>query len=148
MTRLGYTTYLRIKRKKIEILKGFFSGTPCTYLLDLSALTVFTHFPFFVFFFKVFYYYQYHFYNIGKRTLTFVYPKPTKNHIIPVLGSLGIAPTRNCTHFLKIIFLVAGSGFYSYYIHPGNKSEKERDIVRKKVKFYAYKKIYKKYLKI
>jgi hypothetical protein len=38
--------------------------------------------------------------------------------------SLGIAPTRNCTHFIKIGFLVAGLGFYSFNIHQGNKSDK------------------------
>ena len=54
-------------------------------------------------------------------------------------GSRGIAPTLNCTHFLEIGFFVAGGGFYSYYIHKGNKSDKERKIVRKK--FYSYKKI-------
>ena len=48
-----------------------------------------------------------------------------------IFGSLGIAPTRNCTHFLKIGFVVAGGGFYSYYIQRGNKSDKERKIVRK-----------------
>ena len=46
-------------------------------------------------------------------------------------GSLGIAPTRNCTHFLKIGFVVAGGGFYYYYILQGNKSDKERKVVRK-----------------
>ena len=51
------------------------------------------------------------------------------------IGSLGIAPTRNCTHFLKIGFGVAGDGFYSYYIHQGNKSDKEVTIVRKKLRF-------------
>ena len=48
-------------------------------------------------------------------------------------GSLGITPTQNCTHFLKIGFVVAGGGFYSYYIHKGSKSDKERKIVRKKL---------------
>ena len=48
-------------------------------------------------------------------------------------GLLGIAPTLNCTHFLKIGCVVAGGGFYSYYIHQGNKSDKKG----KKVKFYA-----------
>ena len=57
------------------------------------------------------------------------------------LGSHGIAPTRDCTHFLKIRFVVAGGGFYSYYNHQCIKLDKERKIVRKKVKFYAYKKI-------
>ena len=32
-------------------------------------------------------------------------------------GSLDIAATQNCTHYLKIGFMVAGGGFYSYYIH-------------------------------
>jgi hypothetical protein len=48
-------------------------------------------------------------------------------------GSLGIAPTRNCTYFLKIGFVVAGGGFYSYYIHQWNKSDKSKEIVRKKM---------------
>ena len=47
-------------------------------------------------------------------------------------SSLGISPTQNCTHFIKIGFAVAGGGFYSYYIHQGNKSDKERKIVRNK----------------
>jgi hypothetical protein len=50
-----------------------------------------------------------------------------------------MASTQDCTHFHKIGFMVAGGGFYSYYIHQGNKLDKERKIVRKK--FYAYKKI-------
>ena len=56
-------------------------------------------------------------------------------------GLLGIAPTRNCTNSHKIGFIVAGGGFYSYYIHQGNKSDKGRKIVRIKVTFYAYRKI-------
>ena len=56
-------------------------------------------------------------------------------------GSLGIAPTQNCTHFHKIVFVVAGGRFYSYYIHQGNISDKGRKVVRKKVKFCVYKKI-------
>ena len=48
-------------------------------------------------------------------------------------GSLGIIHTLDCTHFLKIGFVVAGGGVYSYYIHEGNISDKEK-------KFYAYKK--------
>ena len=35
----------------------------------------------------------------------------------------------------KIGFVVAGGGFYSYHIHQGNKSDKERKIVRKKFSF-------------
>ena len=50
-------------------------------------------------------------------------------------GSLSIAPTRNCTHFLKIGLEVAGGGFYFCYIHQGNKSDKERKILRKKLSF-------------
>ena len=34
------------------------------------------------------------------------------------------------THILKIKFVVAGGGFYSFYIHQGNKSDKDRKIVR------------------
>ena len=59
----------------------------------------------------------------------------------PLQGSLGNAPTRDCTHYLKIVFVVAGGGFYLYYIHQRNKSDKERKIVRKRIQFYAYKKI-------
>ena len=44
-----------------------------------------------------------------------------------VLHPHGIVPT----HFLKIRFVIAGSGFYSYYIYQGNKSDTERKIVRK-----------------
>ena len=43
-------------------------------------------------------------------------------------GSLSIAPKRNCTHFFKIGFVVAGCGFYFYYIQQGNKSDKERKL--------------------
>ena len=50
-----------------------------------------------------------------------------------VNGSRGIAPTMSCTHFLIVEFVVAGGGFYSYYIHYN--SDKERKIVRKKLSF-------------
>ena len=50
-------------------------------------------------------------------------------------GSLRIAPTRNCTRFLKIGLVVAEGEFYFYYIHQENKSDKERKIVRKKLSF-------------
>ena len=50
-------------------------------------------------------------------------------------GSLGIAATRNYAHIPKIGFVVAGGGFYSYYIHQRNISDKERKIVRKKLSF-------------
>ena len=48
-------------------------------------------------------------------------------------GSLGFAPT------FKIGFVVTGREIYLYYIHQGNKSDKERKNGKKK--FYAYKKI-------
>ena len=51
----------------------------------------------------------------------------------PYNGSLGIAPTRNCIHILRIRFVVAGGGFYSYYIHQGNKLDNETKIVRKRI---------------
>ena len=55
--------------------------------------------------------------------------------ITKLCDSLGIAPTRDFNHFLKVGFVVAGGGFYSYYIHQGNKLDKERKIVRKKLSF-------------
>ena len=33
------------------------------------------------------------------------------------MGSHGIEPKRDWTHFLKIVFVIAGGGFYSYYNH-------------------------------
>ena len=50
-------------------------------------------------------------------------------------GSLGITPSRNCTHFLKIRFVGTGGGLHYYYIRQGNKSDKERKIVRNKLSF-------------
>ena len=54
--------------------------------------------------------------------------------------------TWYCTHTelhpLKIGFLVAGGGVYSYYIPQVNKSDKERKIVRKKLSFMHTKKFY------
>ena len=38
-------------------------------------------------------------------------------------------------HPHEIAFVVTEGGFYSYYIHQGNKSDKERNIVRKKYWF-------------
>ena len=64
---------------------------------------------------------------MGNNRFLILYAKQHVSH-----GSLGIAPTRDCTHFSKIEFVFAGGGFYSYYIHQGNKSDKERKIVRKK----------------
>ena len=37
------------------------------------------------------------------------------------LGSIGIAPTRDCTNFHTIGFVIAGGGFYSYDINQGKK---------------------------
>ena len=48
-------------------------------------------------------------------------------------GSLVIARTRNCTHFLRIGFVVAGGWFYSYIINQGNKSDKDKFYVSKDV---------------
>ena len=62
-----------------------------------------------------------------------MYTKKNVQENIHFYGSLGIAPTRNYTHFLKIGFVVAGGGFYSYFIHQRNKSDKKRKIVRKKL---------------
>jgi hypothetical protein len=46
------------------------------------------------------------------------------------LGSIGFLLTRE-----------TGGGFYSYFIHQGNKLDKERKFVKKKNQFYVYKKI-------
>ena len=56
-------------------------------------------------------------------------------------SSLGITSSRNCTHFLKIGFAVARGGLYFYYIHQGNKSDKERKIARKKLSFKLTKRL-------
>ena len=48
---------------------------------------------------------------------------------------LVLHPHRIAPTFLKIGFVVAGVGYCSYHIHPGNKSDKERKIVRKKLSF-------------
>ena len=47
-----------------------------------------------------------------------------------VLHQHGIGPT-----FLKLGSWSPGAGFYSYYIHQENKSDNERKIVRKKLRF-------------
>ena len=53
------------------------------------------------------------------------------NELSDLDSSIGIAPTRDCTHFLQIELLVAEGGFYSYYIyiHQGKRLDKERKIV-------------------
>ena len=61
----------------------------------------------------------------------FTYSQNCMYYFIDIIVSLGIAPTWNCTHFLKIEFMIAGGGFYSYYI----RTDKERKIVRKKLGF-------------
>ena len=43
--------------------------------------------------------------------------------------------TWYCSQFLRIRFVVAGSGLYSYYILKWNKSDKQRKFVRKKLSF-------------
>ena len=42
--------------------------------------------------------------------------KDQYKNAIEIKVSIGIAPTRDCIHFLKIRFVVAGGGFYSYCI--------------------------------
>ena len=41
----------------------------------------------------------------------------------------------------KVGFVVAGGGFYSYYIHQGKKTDKEWKIVRKKLSFMHTKRL-------
>ena len=62
-------------------------------------------------------------------------------------GSHGIVPKRDWTHFLKIGFMVAGGGFYSYYNLEGIKLDKGKKI-KKKNQFYAYKKHLTQFLKM
>ena len=52
--------------------------------------------------------------------------------LIRKFGSHGIEPKRDWTHFLKIGFVVAGSGFYSYYNLQCIKLDKENRIQEKK----------------
>ena len=59
------------------------------------------------------------------------------------LGSHSIEPKRDWTHFLKIRFVVAGGGFYSYHKLQCIKLDKE-----KKNQFYAYKKHLTQFLKM
>ena len=40
-------------------------------------------------------------------------------------------------HFLKIVFVVTEGGFYSCYIHQGNKSDKKKENCKKQFKFNA-----------
>ena len=51
----------------------------------------------------------------------------TEIKVIYYSGLLGIAPTRNCTNFLKIVFAVAMGGFYSIISTKGiNQIKKEK----------------------
>ena len=54
-----------------------------------------------------------------------------------VLHPHGIAPT-----FFKLVLWSPEVGFYSYYIHQGNKLDKERKIVRKKLSFMQTKRFF------
>ena len=52
------------------------------------------------------------------------------------MGSLGIAPTLNCTHFPKIGFVVAGGGvLFIFYAKGINQLDNKRKNVRKKLSF-------------
>ena len=56
-------------------------------------------------------------------------------------GSHGIEPKRDWTHFLKIGFVVAGGGFYSYYNLQSIKLDKGNGIQEKKKSFMHTKNI-------
>ena len=59
----------------------------------------------------------------------------------PKNGSLSITPTRNCTHFLKSVFVVAGGGFFPIiFIKEINQIKNGN--CKKKNKLNVYKKIY------
>ena len=57
---------------------------------------------------------------------------PTTIAFFPKNGSHGIEPKRDWTHSLKIWFVVAGGGFYSYYKLQCIKLDKEKIIQEKK----------------
>jgi hypothetical protein len=56
-------------------------------------------------------------------------------------GMVVYRDSQDCTHSLKIRFVVDGGGFYSYYMHQEKNSDKERKIVRKKVSFMLTKRL-------
>ena len=64
---------------------------------------------------------------------TFFYLCPFLN--ISNIGSHGIEPTWDWNIFLKILFVVARGGFYSYYNLQCIKLDKERKNVRKEISF-------------
>ena len=64
------------------------------------------------------------------------------------MGSHGIEPKRDWTHFLKIRIVVAGGGFYSYFKLQCIKLDKEKKNLREKNQFYAYKKHLRQFLKM
>ena len=55
-----------------------------------------------------------------------------------IFGSIGIQPNGIQPTFIKIEFVVAGGGFYSYYNHLHINLDKEREVC-KKTKFYGNK---------
>ena len=65
------------------------------------------------------------------------------------MGSHGIEPKRDLTHFLKIRFVVAGGRFYSYFKLQCIKLDKEnRFQEEEKNQFYAYRKNFTPFLKM
>ena len=51
------------------------------------------------------------------------------------IGSLGIAPTRNCTHFLKNGFVVAGAVFIPIISKKGINQIKKENCKKHKISF-------------
>ena len=45
---------------------------------------------------------------------------------------MGIAPTRDCIHFLKDLFVVIGDVFYAYHIQQGKSQEKKFNFMHTK----------------
>ena len=56
--------------------------------------------------------------NVPSTTLIEYKQSINKHKSNLVKGSLGIAPARNCTQFLKIGFVVAGGGFLFLFYPP------------------------------
>ena len=116
----------------------FFSRTSCTYWLNLYALTV--HIFLSCVFCCLIRTINYHFNNISKRSLTFLFPKPTKNPVLVhlVLHPHGIAPT-----FLKLDSWSPGAGFIPIISTKGINQKKKGILLEKKLSFMHTKKFIK-----
>ena len=80
------------------------------------------------------------FLGIGSTDTTLEYINKLSSFLLLadiILGSLGIAPTWDCTHFLKIGFVVA-RGRFIHIIFTNEINQIKKENCKKKIKFYAY----------